>query len=230
MPAYQINIANRSVLQATPGLPTYLLGSLNRIVAPTYMTITSVALSGTTATIGVIVKEGQLPVAGQLVSITGAVPAYFNVTNATISAVSFTNTPENGVGTIQFTLANSNIGTTVSPGLATAPQIELGETLFAGASIAVGLQANVGPDNGQTVRADVSFTPLPGAATVVLQGAAIDVDSEYQQISGVAAIAGGAPSGTQGVIIVGVRANFLRFFVSGIAAPGSSKIIGKILV
>lgn len=231
MPPYvQPGNPSRVIQQAVAGLPAYLWGSLARTVAPTRMYVTSVALAGSTATIGVTVIEGNLPVVNQLVTITGALPAYFNVTNAKITAVSFTNTPENGVGTIQFSLTNSNIGTTPSPGLAVAPQIEVGEALVAGASSPLALQANTGPDNGQTIRADVSFPTMPGAAVVDLQGAAIDVDSEYQFIVNVSTIAGGLPTTTQGVIIAGVRANFLRFNNSGIVGGGSSKIVGKILV
>ena len=230
MPAYNANPL-ALMLQLVPGVPAYLLGSLNRLVAPTVMTVTSVALSGTTATIGVKVKEGNLPVVGQKVTLTGAVPAYFNVTAATITAVSFTNTPEDGIGTIQFSLTNSNIGTTVSPGLAVAPQIDTGEALFAGSSIACALQANTGPENGRVLRADVTFPTLPGAATVDLQSAPLGTidDSAFTTLATVATVTGGVYS-NQALIQSYINPCLLRFNVHDIAGGASAKIVGKLTV
>lgn len=229
MPAYQQPGAElvRQVPQAVPGLPTYLIGSLNRTVAPTRIQVSTVALAGTTATVVGTVIEGQIPVINQLVTIRGAVPSYFNVTNAKILSVSAAATPDVGVYTITFTLTNSNIGTTTSPGLATAPQIEVGEALVAGASQQLSLQANTGPDNGQNIRFDVTFTTLPGAATISAQSAAIDVDSDYRTLGTVGTVTGGVLSG--GSLTILVRADFVRFNITGVSGAAST-IIAKVLV
>lgn len=241
MPPY--NYAKTGIVsapqQCVPGLPAYLLGSFNRLVPPTKMTVTSVALSGTTATIGVLVIEGQIPTAGQLVSIAGAVPSYFNVTNAPILSVSAATSPDLGVYTITFSLTNSGIVTTISPGLAIAPQVEIGDALVAEASSAASLQANVNPAQGRSVRFDVTFPVLPGAAIVYAQSADLDIDSQYTNLGTVASVVGGVVQGantnapnTSSVYFTGVTAGFVRFYIpqSGLAAYASATIVGKVLV
>lgn len=235
MPSYdlaKLGIVS-SAQQAVPGLPCYLRGSLNRTVAVTVMAVTAVQLTSPTAQVTGTVIEGQVPVVGQLVSIAGAVPAYFNVTNAKITAVSAAATPDVGVYTISFALTNSNIGTTNSPGKAVAPQIEVGETIVAGASISAALQSNVNPAQGRAVRFDVSFPTLPGAVTVAAQSADLDIDSEYQYIGGslatgtVVTVTGGVQTGAS-TVFTGMTANFVRLITSGLA--GSGKIVGKVMV
>jgi len=236
MPKYQLSPINKNVLQAVSGLPTYLLGSYNRLVADTRMKITAVACNGSSFTYSVTVIEGQLPVAGQLFSASGcAVDTQFNVTNVAIASVSFTNTPENGIGTVTLTQSGNYYATTPDVGFGEAPQIEIGELISSlsvgGAQFAsreVALQDNTGPDNPFTVRAICSFPVLPGAATVALQTADRNVDSDYQTIATVTTVTGGVQSGG-GVIQANIRARFLRFLVSGLSAAGSSTIIAKVL-
>lgn len=237
MPFYPLSPIGRNVQQASPGLPTYLLGSFNRLVAPTRMQISTVALAGTTATVVGTVIEGQIPTVGQLVSISGAVPAYFNVTNAKILSVSAAASPDLGVYTITFTLTNAGIPTTASPGLAVAPQIELGDTLAinngstatanAAASVAVAIQENVNPANAKSIRADVTFPTVPGACVVQLQTADLDIDSEYVTLGTVASVVGGAVTG-QSAVFTGIEALFCRFLITGLATSGS--VIGKVTV
>ena len=236
MSVYPSSPIGRNVLQAVPGLPVYLLGSLNRTVPDTRMTISTVALSGTTATVVGTVIEGQIPVAGQLVSIAGAVPAYFNVTNAKILSVSAAASPDLGVYTITFTLVNSGIATTNSPGIAVAPQIEVGDSCTLGdvnggpwSSAECSIQENVNPANGKALRADVSFPVLPGAAIVTVQTAVYDIDSEYKDLATVATVTGGVLAGGS-VIVANVEAVFVRFHLTGLAAAGAGKVVGKITI
>ena len=132
MPVYQLSPIQRKVQQAVPGVPAYALGSLNYIVAPTKGNVVQVALASPTATVRLLVKEGQVPYVGQLISFQGVVPAYFNVTNAPILTVSQVNTPDDVTYDITFTLTNSNIGTTLSPGRFEAPQTEIGDSVVLG--------------------------------------------------------------------------------------------------
>lgn len=241
MPLFQQSPNNKNVLQATSGLPTYLLGSLNRTAAPTRMRVTAVASSGATFTYTVTVIEGNLPVVGQLVSVSGcAVNSQFNVTNAKIASVSFVDVPEDGIGTFTVTQAGTFVPQTPEVGFAIAPQIETAETILSlspsGASFAsreVSLQDNTGPDNLFTIRAIAIFPVLPGAATVVIQTADLDIDSDFQTAVTVAVVAGGVlPGGGNeaGVVLTGLRVRFARFLVSGIAGYGSASIIGKVLI
>lgn len=245
MPPYTLGHTDlvSSAQQCTPGLPCWLFGSFNDDVPNTVMTVTAVQLTSPTAQVTGVVTEGQIPTVGQLVSITGAVPSYFNVVNAKITAVSAAATPDVGVYTISFALTNSNIGTTASPGKAVAPQIEIGDTLAinngstatanASASCAASLQANVNPAQGRSVRFNVSFPVLPGAVTVAAQSAILDIDSEYTYLGGslatatVASVAGGVKTGGS-VVFTGVTATFVRLIVSGLAGTGT--VVGKVLV
>lgn len=226
MPAFQSSPYNRNVLQAVAGLPTYLYGSLNRLVAPTRMKITNVVGDGTTAMVTGVVIEGNIPVIGQLVTIVGAVNSGFNVTNASITAVSAAATPDVGVYTISF-LNGTTLASTPSTGSAIAPQVEVGEALANGSSISVALQQNTGPNNGRSIKVDVTFPTIPTAATVALQSAQIDLDSEYTTLGTVASVAASSVTG-QSLIFTGIVANFLRLNVSGLT--GSGKVIGKVLV
>jgi hypothetical protein len=240
-PPYQFaktGITNQTI-QLVPGLPGYLLGSYNRLVPPSRMYVQSVALSGTTATVVVRVIEGQIPVVGQLISISGAVPSYFNVTNVAITGVSLPASPDLGIFTITFTLVNSGQTTIASPGLAVAPQLEVGSVLVAGSSIAAALQSNVNPANGRSVRFDISFPTLPGAALVYAQSADLDIDTEYQNLGTVASVTGGVVAGasTNGpngcaVIFTGVTAGFVRVTIpqSGLAGYGGATIVCKVSI
>lgn len=229
MPAYVGVPQNKNVQQAVAGLPAYLLGSFARTNADTIMSVTSVQLTSPTAVVGVVVKAGQIPAIGQLVSITGAVPAYFNVSNASITAVSSAASPDLGVYTISFALTNSNIATTVSPGLAVAPVIQVSENIAAGASAQLCIQANTGPQNGRSVRFDVTVSGTIGAAVIKAQSADVDLDSEYQDLGTVAAVVGGVVSGGSATF-VDILENFVRFNTTGVAANTSGKVIGKVLV
>lgn len=238
MPAYTsftTQLANPTQ-QVVPGLPTYVFGGLNTNVAPMKMRVTAVQLTSPNAVVTGTIIEGQIPIVGQKVTITGAVPSYFNVSNTSITAVTSPAVPDIGVYSITFTLTNSNIPTTASPGLAVAPQAETSETIVNGASSAVAIQSNTIPTSGRVIRADVGFPTIPAAATVDIQTAAVDIDSEYQFYFNVVVITGGVlnPGGSGGslsvasVITPPTTAPFARLFVSGVGGVG--KIVGKFSV
>lgn len=242
MPVYQASPIQRKVAQAVPGFPTYALGSFNSDVAPTSGSVIQVALASPTATVRVKVGTGNVPTTSQLISFQGVVPAYFNVVNAAILSVSAAvNTPDDGTYDITFSLTNSNIGTTLSPGRFDAPQAEIGDAVTLGgtgtwSSAAIAIQHNTGPNDGRSVRFDVSFPVLPGAVTVVAQSADHDVDTEYVTLGTVASVVGGVLQGNtssgqaSAVIFANTLQRFVRFQLSGIAAAGSAKIVGKVTV
>lgn len=120
MPAYSTNPLQRIKL-ALPGTPVYVWGSLSDRVSPTKMTISNVALTSNVATLTVQVIEGNVPVAGQLVTVLGTQTSsgVFNVNAVAIASVSINATT--GAGTITFALTNANIASTADSGLAVAP-------------------------------------------------------------------------------------------------------------
>lgn len=244
MPIYQASPIQRAVQQAVPGFPAYLLGSFNSNVPATKMSISTVALASPTATVVGVVVEGNAPTVGQLVSLQGAVPSYFNVTNAKITAVTQINTPDDGTYQIQFALTNSNIGTTASPGRAVAPQVEIGDSLTLGSpsggnwnSAALAIQKNTGPNEGRSVRFDVSFPTLPnGGVKIVAQSADLDIDTEYVDLGTVASVTAGSLDGNTSsgnaaaVIFANTLQRFVRFQVRSIIGPGSGTVVGKVTV
>ena len=77
------------------------------------------------------------------------------------------------------------------------------------------------PDQGHTVRWQTIFGAAPSAISIVLQGAAADVDSEYFLVDTSTATAGEART------VLGVRARFLR--VKLVSATGGATLTAKLL-
>jgi hypothetical protein len=120
MPSYSNNPLQRIKL-ALPGTPVYVWGSQNERISPTKMTISNVALASNVATLTVQVIEGNVPVVGQLVTVTGTQTASgaFNVTAVAIASVSVNATT--GAGTITLALTHADVSSTADSGLAVAP-------------------------------------------------------------------------------------------------------------
>lgn len=227
MPSYP-SVINRHVAQASPGLPVYLLGSFSYTTAPTRMQVTAAAISSNVATLGVKVIEGNLPVAGQLVTVT-AVDSTYNVTDSAITAVSFTNTPEDGIGTISFALTHADDASHAVEGAATALVAEVGEALAEGASAACALQANVGPENPFDIRVDVSF-PSAGSITAVTlnaESASLDIDSEYADLGQIVVVSSGTPTSAS-AIFPDVMARFIRIKTSSLTGTGT--VVAKVTI
>ena len=112
----------QAILLALPGIQTYLWGSLSDRISPTKMTISNVALTSNVATLTVQVIEGNVPVAGQLVTVTGTQTASgaFNVTAVAIASASVN--AISGAGTITYALTHANVASVADSGLAVAPQ------------------------------------------------------------------------------------------------------------
>jgi len=237
MPAYNQNPIGKVVQQAVPGQPAYCYGSLNTLVAPTRMNITNVALTSNVATLSVTVIEGNLPVVGQLVSVAGCSNSVFNTTTPlAITAVSFTNTPEDGKGTISFALTHADVVSAAATGAAMAPQVEVGESIVAGASAEVAIPANTPfPENGRAMLFEVYFPTLPTGVTVAVQGASVNVDNDYTTLGTIAVVAASTLSGASNtggnvasLYFDGVRENFIRYLVSGLT--GTGKIVAKVVI
>lgn len=239
MPAYDNSPFKPIPRLLIPGQNSYLWGSWKQDASPSKFQVHSVAIAADVATVVGVVTEGEIPLVGSLISIRGTQTSSgaFNVTNAVLTAVTFV--PATSGITVTFALTAANVATTADAGLAIIPQPEVPETLVAGASIACTPQNNeTFLEVGRLLSTTVTFPTLPTAATVVLQGANFDVDSEYTAIATVATVAAGAQStpkvtevqnnggGTTTAINSPVNFRFYRFFTSGITGTGT--IIARI--
>lgn len=189
------------------------------------MQVTSVAITSNVATLGVKVLEGFAPIVGQLVTVQGTQTATsggapnFNVTAASITAISGFNTGDNSTGTISFALSSSNISTTTDAGQAYAPPNQPPTQESLTGTPTAGLQFAVSPGplatNGQRgVTWFTEYSGSPSAVTANLQGSDVDQDANYTTIDSSTNTAGESRS------LANVNYNFLRVQISG--SGGSS--------
>jgi hypothetical protein len=209
----------------TPGIPAYSFGSFNDRSPGSRMSVTSVSILSDVATLGVILREGDIPVVGQLVSVEGTQTAggEFNVTSVAISAVAGFNTGDNSVGTISFALSEANVATTSDSGQAYAPPPILAEAMTetAGQQFAVAFPSGFSV-GGRTVSYSWSTPSAPDSATVELQGSIIDQDDQYVSLDSQDA------EGTYEV--EGVNMPFLRGSVTAVSGGTNPTIIFQILI
>src|SRR6185312_8273967 len=123
-----------------PGVACYLWGSHNDYASNTQMRVTNVALTSNVATLTVQVFDGNVPVAGSLVSVqqTQTASGAFNVNRVALTSTTIDATT--GAGTIVFPLTHANVGSAADTGLAVIEVPETPEALVAGASIAACVQ------------------------------------------------------------------------------------------
>lgn len=227
------------------GFPAYLFGGLGTpspygaglILAPTRFLITQVQLTTNVATITGQVIEGNIPTVpaanqpSSLISIrqTSSNGGLFNVSGVAISAVTIN--ASTGIGTISFPLTNANIGATADAGIAVINQPETAEALVNGASVSCTLPVqDPKTDSARTVSVVISFPSLPTTATVDLQGAILDIDSEYSKLGNVATVTGGAISAGPLAEFQLNQVRFYRLNVSNVSGGTNPSIVGKILV
>jgi hypothetical protein len=92
----------------------------------------------------------------------------------------------------------------------------------AGTQFALSTPGGYAPETGYTVRWQTIFSGAPSAVSLILQGAASDVDAEYTQIGTSTNAAGEAQ------MLTGVQAKFLR--AKFVSATGGTALTVKILV
>ena len=155
-----------------PGKPAYLYGSLNTLAQDTLIDITNVALTSNVATVTGIIRQGNIPIAGNLISIAGTTNASgaFNVssialTNVTISATT-------GTGTMTFALTHADVASAAATGQALIPIQEVPETLAANTSVPVYVPSQEPNDMGEkSITTAITFPTMPTAITVKLYSA-----------------------------------------------------------
>jgi hypothetical protein len=113
--------------------------------------------------------------------------------------------------------------------LGQAMAVETGEAIpapaTAGAQFALTQPVPRGETGGRAITYETEFDVAPSTASVSLQGAMRDVESEYVTLDTNAAITVAVASKT----VLGVRQLFVRLKLNTITAGSATKIIGKIL-
>lgn len=224
MPSY-LNQPGQKVKALQPGVPEYLYGSWNSDVETTKMLVSQVALTADVATLTVAVVRGNLPAVGSLVSVSGTQTGggEFNVTRAPLTAVAIN--ASTGIGTISYALTAANVATTPDAGVALVDTPEIPDVLANGSSVPAAPQPETVAAQ-RTMAALVLFPTVPTDATVTLQFALRDIDSEYQKLGTVATVAASAV--TPGTLqYPAPAAGFYRFNVSGLTGAGT--IVAKLL-
>lgn len=230
--------------------PQYVFGSWNANTGPTLGNVISDSAVTTTATVKVQILSGNIPVAGAKITVVGASNSpNFNVTNATILSVSAPASVDAGIFTLTYAITPTSQGVLADGGQFIVPQPEIGEDItgmgstYASVSVAAPFN-NPQMDQGKALSVTVSFPALNAgsAATVSLQGADFDIDSEYHDIAVVATVTAGSIGSTgyfnsgQGASGTPGEVNLLnyRFYrlnissVSSLGTAGQTTIVGKI--
>lgn len=226
MPPYTSSPFN-SISVMTPGTPFYVYGGYNDRVAPSKFSISNVVLTSNVATLTVLIREGNIPAVGSLVSVQGTQQASgaFNVTNVALTNV--TVDAVTGAGTIAFALTHADVATHSDSGFAIVATPETSEALVNGSSVAVSIPYDSGqPDQGRSVKADVLFPTIPTTATVELQVAVINQDADFISMATVASVAAGVATYAQPTLAA-EPGRFYRLKTSGLV--GSGTIVGRIL-
>lgn len=221
---------NAPIAALVAGKPSYSYGSFNTRVPNTQMSVSKVAITSNVATLTVQVLTGEIPAVGSLVSVTGTQTnsSIFNVSNVALTGVTID--AVTGAGTITFALTHADVSTTTDNGTAIVKTPEVAVALANGSGTQFAIQHNSAvPQNGRTVAAVVSLPSLPTTATVTLQGAIADQDSEYADIFTVASVTGGVMTGGSGSVSI-VNYNFVRLHVASVTGGSSPTIVGKILI
>jgi hypothetical protein len=186
MPAYNATPAgNNPTGLLQPGVIAYAFGSRNVNLPTVYASITGLSANGSIGTLNVVIREGNIPLVGDLITVTGTSSSAgaFNVNNAVITAVSIN--AQTGVGTISYALAvtlsqTSDSGNVYVKVSAVPESISNNE-----ASKAFALSDAAGPnDNMRTISMQVVYPAAnaPSTATMTLQGSLFDTDAEYNDL------------------------------------------------
>lgn len=230
MPAYVSNPSKNSrvpILQ--PGIPGYSIGSSGKADASSPVTlfdISQVSLTSNVATITGTIREGKIPVAGQLISITGTTTASgaFNTTSP-IAITSASISATTGQGTIVFPLTHADVGATADVGQAYIPPAEVGETLANGTYLQFAVQETSGENmNQRAITWSTVISGGPSAVTVTLEAAIVDVDSQYGTLDSSTSTTGEAR------VIANVNFRFYRLKVADVTGGTSPTIVGKLLI
>ena len=225
MSAY-LNSPNQSPILAQRGVPAFLFGKYNYLQDNTKAWVSNVALTSNVATVTVQVIQGEIPVAGGLVTITNtaSTSGTFNVSRVPMTSTTIDST---GAGTIVFPLTHADIVSVANTGTVIIEPVAVAEALAAGASIALAVPMACDYDGVQSLTVECNFPSLPTSVAVSLQGAVINQDANYQTLQTVGQVTGGALAITQGGFLG--KFNYYRLLVGTVTGGSSPTIVGKVL-
>jgi hypothetical protein len=225
MPSYDSNpFSPTSPLTLQPGQPGYAFGSFAEHLPATLMQVTTTARAASVATVGVLIREGNIPAVGSLITIQGTSQAagVFNVSNVALTTVTIN--AVTGVGTVQFAIGAGTTTQAADIGAAMVPTPEVGEALTNTASQAFAVPAPTGAGaSGRTVTWSTSYPTAPAGVTMALQGSLFDIDAQYQTLDTSTAVGG------EERVFTLTAFRFLRLKASGVSGA-SPLCIGKIFV
>jgi hypothetical protein len=250
---YQLTPFKASPQLLIQGKNEYVYGSLNDKTSPTTGYVISDSAVTTTATLVFQIKDGNIPIPGALITVTGTVNSagVFNATNAVILTVVVN---DYGVCTVTYAIASTTQASLADAGQVIIPQIEIGDNLTAGLVAAVPytsvpVAAVVGATvTGRSTSATITF-PASSAAfpstlsavTVVIQASNVDRDDHYNTIGTVTTTGAagttfewqsGQGAATTPAVLLDSNVDLLsfRFYRLQItAATGAGYVVGSIM-
>lgn len=226
MPPYNAVPGNNTpVLQLLPNVLGYAFGSHNVNSSTVKMIVTSVAIASNVATIGVNVRQGNIPAVGALITVTGTTTdsGAANVNNIALTAVNIV--ASTGIGTVSYAATGANQGTTPDAGVAHVPVPEVGEALVNQSSQAFAVPQSGGQSqNGITVTWRTRYPSAPGAVTMALQAAEVNEDSQFSTLDTSTSTSGETRS------ITLTRLMFLRVNASGVSGGSSPTAVVTIAI
>jgi hypothetical protein len=229
MPAYLNGPFNPPVTTVQRGKVAYSIGGFNDLAGRCVMQVTADSIAANVASLNVTVLAGDPPAVGSTAFIQGtanSAGAFNSSAGVVITGSTFTG----ATGTITFALTAANQASTVDHGQVIVDAPETSESVnvnFAGKQFGIP-QASTGRGNGDVISWSYGFPgTAPATVTVALQGADVDVDSQYTSIDTGTLVAGETrpPLSTSG--LTGV--NFLRVKIT-VMTGGPVAAVAKITV
>lgn len=162
--------ANRGIV-AISGRPAYFYGSLNEEQQDMLAQVTSVACSSNVATLGVTIQQGNIPVAGNLIWVTGTTNASgaYNVSGVAIASVTAVSAAL-GTYTLTYACTTADLSTVAAAGKAVVPVQEVAEAVAANTSVAIYVPSQEPRDSGtRSITVSCTFPTIQattGAATL----------------------------------------------------------------
>ncbi len=156
---------------AISGRPAYFYGSLNEEQQDMLAQVTSVACASNVATIGITIQQGNVPIVGNLIWVTGTTNASgaYNVSGVAITAVTAVSAAL-GTYTLTYACTTADLSTAAAAGKAVVPVQEVAETVAANTSVAIYVPSQEPRDSGtRSITVAVTFPTIQattGAATV----------------------------------------------------------------
>jgi hypothetical protein len=208
-----------------PGRPSYSAGSKNQGISPGKMYVSQYAVASNVVTLTVAQYEGNIPAAGDLITVEGLPVAALNVSDTALASVTITK--DTGAGTITYAATSPDVATTKSGGQVVAAVPEAAEVSTpsqAYQAFAVPKSSAFAGQNGREITLNAKFPSAPASIKYNLQAAINNVDAEYTSLGTDLTAAG-----TNFFNLPNVY-NFVRYKDTGSSGGTLPTVIAKILI